>query len=204
MEKLNKAYEAVDMLETLGLPVGDELTSSIAKMEKEYLRNEVVPHLTKELESLVEKVRNRFNMEISFNPQDGVDINLVERPSVQGVLFDSTSTEGPRRKKFIIRVVFPDKTVSCHKMVSDTFLDVVRYAGAENVKRLNIMQLGENIVSSKLNENERYRSAQKDLGNGLYLCTVSTTGRKLEIIKYLNKELNLGLTIEKVMLGDEL
>ena len=42
MEKLDKAYEAVDMLENLGLPVSKEQLNAIAQMEKDYLRDDIM------------------------------------------------------------------------------------------------------------------------------------------------------------------
>ncbi len=43
MDKLNKLYEAVEMLEALGLPVSNEQWNAIDQMEKEYLREEIIP-----------------------------------------------------------------------------------------------------------------------------------------------------------------
>ena len=43
MDKLDKAYEAVDLLETLGLPVSNEQSNAIAQMEKDYIRDEIIP-----------------------------------------------------------------------------------------------------------------------------------------------------------------
>ena len=85
-------------------------------------------------------------------------------------------------------------------MVWETLVDVVKYAGAERVRALNIYLMGDNLVSPDLNPNERYRVGQKEVGNGLYVCTYSSTDTKYEEIRRINKELNLGLRIEKVML----
>ena len=60
--------------------------------------------------------------------------------------------------------------------------------------------MGDNLVSPDLNPNERYRVGQKEVGNGLYVCTYSSTDTKYEEIRRINKELDLGLRIEKVML----
>ena len=39
MKELDKAYEAVKMLESLGLPVSKETLNAIAQMEKDYSSN---------------------------------------------------------------------------------------------------------------------------------------------------------------------
>lgn len=40
MEKLNKAYEAIEMLRALNLPDSEEQLLGVAKLEKEYQRVE--------------------------------------------------------------------------------------------------------------------------------------------------------------------
>ena len=75
MDKLDKTYEAVAMLETLGLPVSIEQRNAIDRMEKDYLQEEIIPLLKQELEPMVEKLRNQFNMKAlqikEYIPIDG-------------------------------------------------------------------------------------------------------------------------------------
>ena len=84
--------------------------------------------------------------------------------------------------------------------MSRTFVDVVKYAGAWNVERLGIMLLGINIVSTKLHENKKYSKYQHEIEPGLYVCTYCNTDRKMDILKTINRALDLNLKIEKVML----
>ena len=200
MDKLNKAYKAVDLLENLGLPVSSEQLNAIAQMEKDYLRDEIIPLIKQELEPLVTNMRNQFNMKIAYSKDDGMDIRLIETVRQSPSLFTSADERGYRKKKFIIRVKFPENRVSCQKIVSNTFVDVIKYAGAKNVERLGIMLLGENIISSSLMENERYASGQQEIEPGLYVSTYCDTDKKFEILKTINRELKLNLTIEKVLL----
>ena len=202
MDKLNKLYEAVEMLEALGLPVSIDQQNAIDQMEKEYLQDEIIPLIKQELEPMVEKLRNQFNMKISYNKDLGLDIKLSEATKQNPSLFPSLEERGARKKKFIIRVKFPDNRVSCQKIVSNTFADVIKYAGAKNVERLGITLFGENIISSSRLENERYAAAQQEIEPGIYLCTYCDTDKKLEILKMINRELNLNLIIEKVLLDD--
>lgn len=200
MDKLEKAYGAIEMLETLGLPVSTEQLNGVAQMEKDYLHNEIIPLIKQELEPLVEKMRNHFDLKVSYTKDSGLDIQFLQPVKQSMDLFPGTEKRGYRKKKYIIRVKFPDNHVSCQKIVSNTFAEVVKYAGAKNVERLGIMILGENIISSSLMENERYASGQQEIEPGLYLSTYCDTDKKLEIIKTINRELNLDLIIEKVLL----
>ncbi|MBO4641606.1 MAG: hypothetical protein J5661_01950 [Bacteroidaceae bacterium] len=200
MDKLDKTYEAIGMLETLGLPVSIEQLNVVAQMEKDYLQDEIIPLIKQELEPMVEKMRNQFNMKVTYSKENGLNIQLYE-PTIQSrSMFPTVEERGYRKKKFIIRVIFPDNHVSCQKIVSNTFADVVKYAGAKNVERLGIMLLGKNIISSSLMENERYAAGQQQIEPGIYLSTYCDTDKKLEIIKTINRELNLNIVIEKVLL----
>lgn len=200
MENLDKAYKAMAMLKELGLPVSTEQIKAIAIMESQYLRDEVIPQVTKEMEPLVEQLKNKFKLELTYSQEDGLDIKVIDKKPVQESLFNTTTNSPKRQRKYIIRVVFPDNRVSCSKMVWETLVEVVRYAGAENVMKLNIIIMGDNLVSTELNPNERYRVGQKEVEPGLYVCTYSSTDTKYEQIKKINRYLGLGLKIEKVML----
>lgn len=199
MEKLQKAYEAIEILKSLGLPVSSEQMKGIAKMEREYLSEEVIPLLEGELQSLVENMKTRFQLEVTYSAEAGLDVNLIDRIPRQEALFQS-DVEPRRQRKYIIRVTFPDKHISCNKMVWETLMDVVRYAEPERVQNLGIIVMGGNLVSNELLENERYRVGQKEVKPGLYVNTYSSTDTKYEQIKKINRSLNLGLIIEKVML----
>lgn len=200
MDKLDKTYEAVAMLESLGLPVSNDQLNVIAQMEREYLRDEIIPLIKQELQPLVEKMRNRFDLEITYSRTDGLDIQLTEQAKQSRSLFPNEDVKGYRKKKYIIRVTFPDNRVSCHKIVSNTFVDVIKYAGAKNVEQLGLTLLGENIISTSLLENERYAQSQQEIEQGLYVNTYCDTERKLDLLKTINRELNLNLIVEKVML----
>ena len=199
MDKLDKAYEAVDLLETLGLPVSNEQLNAISQMEKDYLRDEIIPLIKQELEPMVQKMRNQFNMKVVYSKDKGLDI-LLSEPNMQSAnVLSGTDDRNYRKKKYIIRVLFPDNRVSCQKIVANTFFDVIKYAGAENVERLGIMALGQNIITNELHEKEQYRPYQREIEPGLYVNTFLDTDKKYEVLKMINRELNLNRTIEKVL-----
>lgn len=146
MEKLDKAYEAVQMLESLGLPVSNETLRGIAQMEKETLQKEIVPLLKQNLEPLVGRMRNSFQLTLTYSKERGVSISVSD-PQKQVKAENTDAIEdGYRKKKSIIRVTFPDRRVSFHKNSSDTFVDVIKYAGAEKVALMGFDVLGKNLV----------------------------------------------------------
>lgn len=196
MDKLEKAYEAVSMLESLNLPVSDDVLNSISQMEKDYLLEEIIPLIKQELEPLVKKMRNQFNINVAFTKDKVLDIQLAEN------LPSSVDEDGYRKKKYIIRVKFPDERVLCHRIVSHTFAEVIKYAGTNNVKKLGIKIFGENIISNSLLENKKYQAYQNEIEPGVYVCTYCNTDRKFEILNTINRELNLNLLIEKVLIDE--
>lgn len=199
MERLKKAYEALDLLQAIDIPISTEQKNIVAQLEKDYLREEVIPLFEQEMLPLVENMRNSFELEVTYSKDEGLDITLVEHSKIQAQI-NGSDQPSRKQKKYIIRVIFPDNHVSCNKMVLETLLDVVRYAGPRKVQKLGINIMGGNLVSSELNENERYRIGQKEIEPGLYVCTYSSTDTKYDQIKTINRLLNLGLKIEKQML----
>lgn len=107
-----------------------------------------------------------------------------------------------RTSRCIIRVKYPDGRVFNSERVWETLVDVIMYAGPENVKRLNIICMGDNLVSQRLNKNLIYRSAQKDIGRGLFVCTYSSTDTKYKQITQINIGCKLGLEVEKVYIDE--
>jgi hypothetical protein len=203
MKELNKAYEAVQMLESLGLPVSNETLDGIAQMEKETLHKEIIPLIKQELEPLVDKMRNRFQLLVTYSKGKGVDIRVAEPQKLVKIEEPDSIEDGYRKKKSVIRVTFPDKRVSFHKKSSDTFVEVIKYAGAKKVEQMGFEVLGKNLVSTSFYENEKYKKYQREVSPGLYVCTYCHTEKKLKILNEINRVLKLNLVIEEVMIEVE-
>lgn len=199
MKNIEKAYEAIDMLKTLGIPVSPEQLAAVQQMVNEYVCEEVLPLIEEEVKPLVENLRNDFRLEITYSEDGVLTISTCENINTPKFV---ASTEEPnkRQRLFIISVTFPDGQVSCKKTVWETLYDVVKYAGAKRVQQLGLVLMGTNLVSNELLSNERYRVSQKEVEPGFYLCTYSSTETKFEQIMTINRRLNLGLKIEKRLL----
>ena len=200
MEKLDKAYEGFAMLKNIGLPISDEQISGIHSLESEYLQQEVIPQIKSALEPLVERLMNDFKMEINISKQDGIGIELIKPENNDSTSNKNNAASRKRQKKFIVRVIYPDGHAICSKMVWETLYDVVKYAGVQRVRKLGLWIRGANIISDHVEEDDRYRNSQKEVEPGIYLQTCSTTDVKYEQIKEINKQLSLGLKIEKVLI----
>lgn len=129
MEQLKKAYEAIEMLKALDLPVSEEQLRGVAKLEKEYLQNEIIPLLKQEMEPYVEKMRSRFHLDISYDKESGLSISVEKNTERQNTTNQGESNsfrdttrysidggEPLNKRRFVLAVV--KKYVESHPDVS--------------------------------------------------------------------------------------
>lgn len=119
---------------------------------------------------------------ISLVPLDGSKEYVVPRIDVP---------DGSRAK---IRVTFPDGHVIQPAKVLEALLEVVKFAGAERVRDLNIICCGDNLILK--NPAPRYKKPCKDVGEGWLCNTCSGTDVKFAQINEINDKLELGLSVE--------
>lgn len=201
MEELKKAYEAINMLENLGLPVSKEQKEAVLKMERTFLKEKILPRIEQEMQQLVKDFKGEFYAYISFSRDNGVKFTLFDHDDKNtDDENDNARKVSSKLKKFIIRVVLPDGSSICHRHVYQTLIDVVELAGPENVMNLDIPSVTGNLIDLHLAEHPVYSRSQKRLSSGHYIQTNSSTDKKFEQINIINRKLNLGLKVEKVII----
>lgn len=122
-----------------------------------------------------------------------IKVSLVPfETSIANAVSLSNSQKGIRQK---IRVFFPDGRIIQPTRVYETLVEVVKYAGAERVRSLNIIICGGNMIS-KQPIDPMYESACKDVGDGWLCNTCSDTPKKYELIKNISERLQLGIKVE--------
>ncbi len=101
------------------------------------------------------------------------------------------------RKK--ICITYPDGHQACHEEVVDTLLEVIEYAGAENVSKLGI-RMGKTGGAPLFHTTiaPKYKTAFKRVGDNLYINSRSNTRVKFFQINQMNEMMNLGLKVELV------
>lgn len=114
-------------------------------------------------------------------------------PSLEDSLILTEKRRFTRQK---IRVVLANGREICEKQVVNTLIEVIKYAGVEEVCALNIT-MGKNggalLIGTEINH--KYANAFKDLGNGLYVNTCSDTATKFSQIQKINIALKLNMKI---------
>ena len=93
-----------------------------------------------------------------------------------------------------IKVTFPDGAVISHQMVATTIIETFRKIGFDRVASLNIEMFGYPVVSKQQHTHNRYQWHPG--GSGFFVCTSSSTYRKVKQLKDINEKLGLGLKIE--------
>lgn len=201
---LVKAYEALNVLESLGLPISNEQKKVVDDIETAYVKEELVPRMQEMLQPLFSDIRKDFCIVVDHKRGEKLQIRLAEKRSTHVdssshvVHPRNTGTTIKRRvqgKRTKLKVTFPDGTVSCKSPTFLTLLDVIRYAGVEKVKRLNIQCMGMNIISSEKYDDPRYAASQKEIEPGIFVGTYSDTSDKSRWIETINQEYNLGLKV---------
>lgn len=103
-----------------------------------------------------------------------------------------------KRKTHILRVVFPDGRVVEDKNVSTTYCEFIKEVGAEKISILGISHAGVNIVSKELDS--KYANYQRDIGDGWYVMTNSSTPIKYQDLQKIIEEYGLDISVSLVSL----
>lgn len=138
------------------------------------------------------KKRNDL-IKISEELELGLRVDLVSVDTGEIIELDDRQSDSNRQK---IKVSFPDGRVIQPNKVFEAVVEVVKYAGPERVKDLNIICCGDNLILKQ--PHPRYDKACKPVGDDWLVNTYSNTITKYEQITFISKQLNLGITAEIV------
>lgn len=125
-----------------------------------------------------------LDLKVSLIPLDGSEYTSYPRIEIP---------EGTRSK---IRVTFPDGHIICPNKVLEALVEVVKYAGAERVRELKIINCADNLILK--NPAPRYQKPCKPVDNGWLCNTCSDTATKFAQINEISTRLSLGLKVEIV------
>jgi len=92
-----------------------------------------------------------------------------------------------KQKRNKLWVQTPDGEILNDNQVQKTFVRAIEKVGPELVRSFNIQYLGDNLVTEVFNEN--YATSMKPVTGGYYVNTNSSTGKKYEILKEINRHL---------------
>lgn len=194
MERLDNMYKALGALQQMGIPVSQEQKDMLAKLEEEYFNEELLPGIKSAVEEQVKDCQIPFKLSLTYSKEDGLTVERIVEPSKEK---KPVTEKVGRSKTSIIKVTFPDGNVVCHRVVKDTLIEVIRYAGLERVYSLRYPTRGTFLLSKERLTDERARY-QVEIADGYFLITNSSSEAKYKQIEYISHQLNLNLKVEMV------
>lgn len=219
-DKLKKAYEAVEMLKALDLPVSIEQMDTIYVLEENYLKEEVIPFIKSELNPLVNDLMGDFHLEVSYSKDDGLNVqylnNYGTRENNRGSRKASETTHksekqktkkvqndelkivfGTKKKQASTLIVYKeDNTVIEEATSALTLCETIKEIGVEKVYNLFIPLDGMYLVMKT--KNSDVRSDMHYVGEGYYVNTHSNTMTKKRHLERIFHELNISWKVEIV------
>ena len=202
MSKLNKYYELIQGLKDLGLELKTSDSEQTA-IEDDFIKNEIIPAIENVITPIISQVQKRVFLTIDYVPGKVINISMDKINDIKDeniepskvINNNSESRKIPfhnKSKANMLRIILPDGRIIQKATGADTLVDVVKFAGVENVKKLgmklNGLPLVTNIKSSSYN--------QKVISKGLYLGVQANTMAKKKIIEKISDALNLNMTVE--------
>jgi hypothetical protein len=101
-----------------------------------------------------------------------------------------------KHKAAKFKLTYPNGYIEESDAYPDVYIEFIKYAGPKRIREMNIFWLGANLIVPKEEINLKYEHGYKEVGQGLYLNTISTTQRKYEIMTFLSEQLKLNIKIE--------
>ena len=77
-EELKKAQEAIEMLQKLDLPIGEEQRRTLMELEKAYLEKEVLPAVIETIRPMFVNLKTSFQVTLKYSEKDGLLLESIE------------------------------------------------------------------------------------------------------------------------------
>lgn len=187
---------AINNICELGFEPPQNMVDELSRLENEIIINgELIPTLTSLLDKEFEKFTRDVNLLLKYSPDDGLKISVVHIRSDE---------ENSLRKSYgKISVILHNGRTINGANGSEVLREFVMFAGAENVKSMNLFSNTSNETNiiltkeeySQLTQAKKIHGNYKSVGSGLFLFTCLSTERKADIICKISENLNLSAKI---------
>ena len=215
MSRLSDLYQAIETLRKEGLSLSEELENQIAEAEEEVIKNEILPIISESIASSLQQVQRELVLMVNYVPGEPLKVHISRQHNFTETIADvkevtpldpevQHKTVGPKprtgeEKKApakLLRVTFGDGTVIEEPQAAETFRKFVMKIGAEKVRSVGIIRNKIPLVSNTLDA--KYKSQQREVGDGWYLITCSTTPSKKKDMEKIAAVLGIDVKIEEI------
>ena len=218
MTKLEKLYSIIENSREVGVKLSKDVLQQVEELEEGIIKEEILPALGNDIAPRLEPIKRDLVLVVEYHPGEPISVALSRKTKISEIMGAKTLTprsstpvkseeeptevEPHEPTKHIenttkgMRVTFPDgRTIQPNK-VGDALVEVVRYAGAEKVRALNIEVCEDNLVLPS--PHPKYVVASKPLGDGWYVNISGDTARRYEHMCQISDRLQLGLKVDLI------
>lgn len=209
MSTLSELYITMENLRKLNLPIDERLKQEAAKLEEDLIRTEILPTLTEKIEPALAQVQRELVLVVDYVPGAPLKVSLSRKRKLFDALEDVVEikpdpvvehTEKKKGGKKVVtnprtrlRITMPDGSIIEERTAWESLQKFILHVGVEKVRAVGLIANKIPLVSNTVDE--KYKTAQKPLGNGWLLMTCSDTATKrkqiLAIASYIGMKINV-------------
>ena len=183
------------LVEELSLNGESRMSIVMAAMRKFPEREFTLAQWTQEVTSYLDSLEQDDSSDVPTNLIVAEsDANDDERP-------ENKISQKRKKPRIKIRSITIDGTVIEESNPTQMFIDFINTVGADIVFEMQIPYLKSVLVDNK--QHVGYETASKPVGNGYYLNTCSSTGKKIEQMQDIADYFSLNLQIDRYLISYE-
>ena len=227
MFKLEELYQIKEALQSKNA-LTEDFERKITELEEDSIQNEIIPAIAEKLEPVLKQIKRNMVLIVDYSPKEGVNVQVSERrnssdkkltivqtptPAMHEVVklnkpekayaIKNSSRGTERKSKTVLRVTFPDGTVSCESVANDTVIKCIKKIGIQAVADLcythpetTLRRNGVNLVTKQ--RSEKYSDRQTSIGNGWLVFNCTSTKDKKKQLMAISDSMGLKLKVEIV------
>lgn len=210
MPTLSELYITMENLRKLNLHIDERLKQEAAKLEEDLIRTEILPTLTEKIEPALAQVRRELVLVVDYVPGTPLKVSLSRKRNLFDALEDVVEikldpvvehTEKKKGGKKVVtnprtrlRITMPDGSIIEERTAWESLQKFILHVGVEKVRAVGLIANKIPLVSNTVDE--KYKTAQKPLGNGWLLMTCSDTATKRKQILAIASQIGMNITVD--------
>lgn len=210
--KLQKLYQIMRNSEELGLPLNQETITQINEMEDNLIKDEVLPLIHDNIEPTLREVERPLVLVVEYDPNGSLRVNLSRKVNIAAAISDAKEitpdpvvehTEKEKGGKKVVtnsrtrlRITMPDGSIFEEATAWESLHKFVLTVGVDKVRAVGLIANKIPLVSNSVDQ--KYKTAQKPLGNGWLLMTCSDTATKRKQILAIAAHYNLSVKVDVI------
>lgn len=208
-KRLEALYQYIESAKILKREVSEADLAEIAELEEELLKEEILPILNNEVSQVLQQIRRELLFVVEYKPDEPISVRVSHTNDLTD-LSDLTSLtadvipdivrrshqtrKGEKAPASRLRITMEDGRVICYpKNAAKTFGETINAIGLAQVRALNIMPSGVNLVSTTKDENRQ----QYQIGD-YFIFTNSSTKDKVKILNEIADRLRIRIKVEVI------